>query len=57
MSARYIEILEFTHFVRIFKFDGNDVDCKNKQVINKITVSVVLDLEWGDTSENIYKSE
>ena len=56
-APRYLEVLEFTHFVTMFEFDGNGANYKNKKLIDRITVSVVLDLGCGNTTENVYKSE
>ena len=56
-APRYLEVLEFTHFVTMFEFDGNGENYKNKKLIDRITVSVVLDLGCGNTTENVYESE
>ena len=48
-KANYIEILEFTHFVKIFQFDGNGTNYRNKQLIDRVKVSVVVDLVSGNT--------
>ena len=56
-APRYLEVLEFTHFVTMFEFDGNGANYKNKKLIDRITVSVVLDLGCGNTTENVYESE
>ena len=48
-APRYLEVLEFTHFVTMFEFDGNGENYKNKKLIDRITVSVVLDLGCGNT--------
>jgi hypothetical protein len=50
-KENYIEILEFTHFVKIFQFDGNGENYRNKQRIDRIKVSVVVDLVSGNTYE------
>ena len=50
-------MLEFTHFVTMFEFDGNGENYKNKKLIDRITVSVVLDLGCGNTTDNVYESE
>ena len=56
-APRYLEVLEFTHFVTMFEFDGNGENYKNKKLIDRITVSVVLDLGCGNTTDNVYESE
>jgi len=40
-------MLEFTHFVTMFEFDGDGHFRGNKRLIQKINCSVVLDLGWG----------
>ena len=44
-------MLEFTHFVTMFEFDGKGENYKNKHLIDRITVSVVLDLGCGNTNK------
>ena len=56
-SARYLEVLEFTHFVTMFEFDGGGHFRGNKHLITKINCSVVLDLGWGNTQEDLYTIE
>lgn len=56
-SARYLEVLEFTHFVTMFEFDGKGENYKNKHLIDRISVSVVLDLGCGNTNQNVCESE
>ena len=51
-KANYIEIFKFTHFVMIFQFDGNGTNYRNKQLIDLVKVSVVVDLVSGNTSDN-----
>ncbi len=56
-KARYVEVLEFTHFVTMFEFDGDGHFRGNKRLIQKINCSVVLDLGWGNTQEGLYTIE
>jgi len=56
-KARYVEVLEFTHFVTMFEFDGGGHFRGNKHLITKINCSVVLDLGWGNTQEDLYTIE
>lgn len=51
-KTNYIEILEFTHFVKIFQFDGNGTNYRNKQLIDRVKVSVVVDLVSGNTCDS-----
>ncbi len=37
-ETRYIEILEFTHFVRFFNFHTLDINSKEKRLVDRITV-------------------
>ena len=48
-KERYLEILEFTHFVRFFSFDKIGENHKEKTLVNKVTVVVALDLGTGNT--------
>ena len=45
-KARYVEVLEFTHFVTMFEFDGGGHFRGNKHFITKINCSVIFDLGW-----------
>ena len=56
-KARYVEILVFTHFVKFFIFEPDERNYKNKVLIDRITISVVLDVGGGNTTENVYESE
>lgn len=53
-TQRYLEILEFTHFVEFFQFNRISENQKEKRLIQKITVVVALDLDWGNT-KNLVK--
>ena len=44
-----VEILRFTLFSRHFVFDGEGDKLRNKRIENHITVSVVIDMECGNT--------
>ena len=39
----YVEILEFTHFERFFRFDQSDRKTYKKAISDGVNVSVVLD--------------
>lgn len=43
-KGEYIEILEFTHFARVFKFTGKSNFGRKKEISNEIKVSVVMEL-------------
>ncbi len=49
--VRYVEVLEFTHFVTMFEFNRNSESGGQKIMIDRIKVSVVLDLDCGNTNE------
>ena len=40
----FVEILEFTHFARVFKFSGQANFGRKKELSNEIKVSVVMEL-------------
>ena len=44
---RYVEILEFTHFVTFFSFNKIGENHKEKILVKKVTVVVALDLGTG----------
>ena len=46
---RYLEILEFTHFVEFFSFNDVDENRKEKMLVTKITVVAAIDLDTGNT--------
>lgn len=54
-THRYLEILEFTHFCRFYSFTQISENHREKVIINKITVSVVFEVDMGDTSINEHK--
>ena len=43
-KAGYVEILEFTHFARVFKFSGQSNFGRKKEISHEIKVSVVMEL-------------
>lgn len=50
-SYRFVEVLNFKHFSRHITFDQGDKLGRNKHINSYVTVSVMLRLECGDTSE------
>lgn len=47
-KKRYLEILSFQHFAKFTTFTTDGEDFRNKELRNKIDVSVVLDMECVD---------
>lgn len=43
-KGEFVEILEFTHFSRVFKFSGQANFGRKKEIFNEIKVSVVMEL-------------
>lgn len=43
-SDRFVEILEFTHFASIFRFNKTDGIGKEKELFHDVKVSVVIEL-------------
>lgn len=43
-KSGYVEILEFTHFARVFKFSGQSNFGRKKEISHEIKVSVVMEL-------------
>ena len=56
-ETRYIEILEFTHFVEFFSFNKIGENHKEKLLVQRVTVVVALDLGTGNTKNPEYESE
>lgn len=56
-KKRYVEILEFTHFVEFFSFNKIGENHKEKELVRKVTVVVALDLGCGNTKNSEYESE
>ena len=48
-TSEYVEILEFTHFVRLFTFGTVDEKYREKSLVDRITVVVGLKIESGNT--------
>ncbi|MCC0641840.1 MULTISPECIES: hypothetical protein [unclassified Clostridioides] len=53
MSKVRLEILYFKHFNRHMVFERNIENFKNKKVKQYFDVSVVVDIECGDTKNKI----
>ena len=56
-KERYLEILEFTHFVEFFSFNKIGENHKEKLLVQEVTVVVALDLDTGNTKNPEYESE
>ena len=56
-KERYVEILEFTHFVEFFSFNKIGENHKEKILVKKVTVVVALDLGTGNTKNLEYENE
>ena len=54
-KRRYLEILEFTHFCRLYSFDKIGDNHKEKNLIHKISVVVAFEVEMVDTKNDIQK--
>lgn len=50
-KKNYVEILNFRHFFKHMVFTGDGEKCRNKVIKDYINVSVVVDIECGDTTE------
>nr|WP_080629780.1 hypothetical protein [Clostridium tyrobutyricum] len=50
-TKNYVEILNFRHFFKHFVFTSEGDKIRNKQLKKYINVSVVIDLECGNTKE------
>ena len=48
-KGEFVEILEFTHFVEFYSFNYVDGNHKEKELVRKIIVVVVLDLGCENT--------
>ena len=48
-TSRYVEILYFKHFYKHIVFTGQGDKIRNKEIKDYINVSVMIDIEWGDT--------
>ena len=56
-KERYLEILEFTHFVEFFSFNKIGENHKEKLLVQRVTVVVALDLGTGNTKNLEYENE
>ena len=56
-KERYLEILEFTHFVEFFSFNKIGENHKEKILVQRVTVVVALDLGTGNTKNLEYENE
>mgnify|MGYP000783703224 FL=1 len=56
-KERYLEILEFTHFVEFFSFNKIGENHKEKLLVQRVTVVVALDLGTGNTKNPEYENE
>ena len=54
-KEKYVEILEFTHFVEFFSFRKIGENHKEKSLVKKVTVVVALDLGTGNTKNQVAK--
>ena len=43
-TGEFVELLEFTHFARVFKFSGQSNFGRKKVISHEIKVSVVMEL-------------
>ena len=50
-KRKLVEILKFRHFAPHVVFDAEGGKYRNKRIENYITVSVVIDLECGNTKD------
>ena len=49
-KTNYVEILNFRHFFKHIVFTSECDKTRNKEIKNYINVSVVVDIECGDTT-------
>ncbi len=50
-SGRFVEILDFRHFERFFRFDQSERKTYKKAISDGVNVSVVLDCGFGNISK------
>ena len=50
-KTNYVEILNFRHFFKHIVFTSEGDKIRNKEIKNYINVSVVVDIECGNTTE------
>ena len=50
-TPRYVEILDFKHFVKhtVFNLDGDKF--RNKEIRNHVVVNVVIDMVYGNAKK------
>lgn len=53
-KKRYVEILNFRHFHKHIVFIDEGEKMRNKEIKDYINVLVVVDIEWGDTREELF---
>lgn len=53
-KERYVEIFNFRHFHKYIVFTDEGEKMRNKEIKDYINVSVVVDIEWGDTREELF---
>ena len=56
-KERYLEILEFTHFVEFFSFNKIGENHREKELVRKVTVVAALDLGCWNTKNSEYESK
>ena len=49
-KTNYVEILNFRHFLKHIVFTNERDKIRNKEIKNYINVSVIVDIECGDTT-------
>ena len=49
-KTNYVEILDFKHFHKYIAFTDKGEKMRNKKIKDYINVSVLVDIEWGDTT-------
>ena len=52
MSRRYLEVLNYQYSAKYASFTTDGQDYRNKVLNDKIEVSIVLDLQWVDDSND-----
>ena len=52
MSRRYLEVYSYQYSAKYFSFAQDESEYNNKVLSDTIKISVVLDLKWGDISND-----
>ena len=52
-TKQRVKILYFKHFYKHNVFTGEGDKIRNKEIKDYISVSVVIDMEWGDTIDKL----